>query len=235
MVEDLKHEIENIQVLKSFDAFEENDNIKEMIKLSDNKILVYSKSKTVKIFNPSNNYNCDFTAKLNTQNEIYKIISLQNEHLVITYDTPIFEIYSIHINEFKKEFSSTISCDNEILTSLTKNRFAIVDSNTKIKIFKGDVPYSETPIAELEGDFNGRICVTQVKDKEILAFAGNKVYLWDLNDYKCIKTFYFTATGFFIQLTDDIFASGGNLLDIQTGDNTLNQKKKSYYKLNILL
>ena len=167
-----------------------------MIKLTDGKILVNSKDKTLKIFDPINNYNCEFTLKLNTENEI------------------------------KKELSLTLRKNYPSITSLTKNRFASIGTtDTKIQIWKGDAPYSETPIAELEGDYNSKVCLTQLKDKEILAFGGCNIYLWELNDYKCIKVIKsFYAGAFFTQLTDDIFASNENVINIQT------EEKTQYYK-----
>ena len=64
-----------------------------MIKLTDGKILVNSKDKTLKIFDPINNYNCEFTLKLNTENEIVEIM-----HIVIAFKTPLLEIYSFNQN-----------------------------------------------------------------------------------------------------------------------------------------
>ena len=67
-----------------------------------------------------------------------------------------------------------------------------------------------------EGDYNSKVCLTQLKDKEILAFGGCNIYLWELNDYKCIKVIKsFYAGAFFTQLTDDIFASNENVINIQ--------------------
>ena len=222
METDLKKEIENITIIKSVDVYEKGNDIKNMIKYNDDKIIMYSTDLTFKILDPLNNYNCDFTAKLNTQNAIYRIICLDNGHIVITYKTPILEIYSFQNNEIKKEFSLTTSCGYTSITSLTKNRFASVGSeDTKIRIWKGDIPYSETPIAELEGNYSETVCLIQLEGKEILAFAGEDVYLWDLNNYKCIKIIKkFIAKVFFTQLTDDIFASNGNLINIQTGEKT---------------
>ena len=222
----LKEELENIKITQSIDAFENGNTIQGMIKLTDGKILVNSKDKTLKIFDPINNYNCEFTSKLNTENEIVEIISLQNGHIVIAFKTPLLEIYSLNQNEIKKELSLTLRKNYPSITSLTKNRFASIGTtDTKIQIWKGDAPYSETPIAELEGDYNSKVCLTQLKDKEILAFGGCNIYLWDLNDYKCIKVIKsFYAGAFFTQLTDDIFASNENLINIQT------EEKTQYYK-----
>ena len=60
----------------------------------------------------------------------------------------------------------------------------------KNKNFKGDVPYSETLIAETpenEEAYSSQFGLVQLKDKEILALAAYGVYLFDLNNYNCIK------------------------------------------------
>ena len=85
-----------------------------------------------------------------------------------------------------------------------------------------DAPYSETLIAETpenEEDYDAQFCLVQLKDKEILALAAYGVYLFDLNDYKCIKVIKgCTPKSFFIQLNEDIFATDGVLIDIKKGE-----------------
>ena len=74
-------------------------------------------------------------------------------------------------------------------------------------------------------DSSQRCSLVQLQDKEVLALAANGVYLFDLNDYKCIKAFtHFTPSYFFTQLNEDIFATDGYFLNIKTGDS------EEYYK-----
>ena len=97
----------------------------------------------------------------------------------------------------------------------------------KIKIWKGDAPYSETLIAETDAQEidSYQINLVQLQDKEVLALAANCVYLFDLNDYKCIKVFKdFHPSIFFTQLNEDIFATNGYFLNIKTGES------EEYYK-----
>lgn len=97
----------------------------------------------------------------------------------------------------------------------------------KIKIWKGDAPYSETLIAETDAQEidSYQINLVQLQDKEVLALAANCVYLFDLNDYKCIKAFKdFHPSIFFTQLNEDIFATNGYFLNIKTGES------EEYYK-----
>ena len=109
------------------------------------------------------------------------------------------------------------------MCALTKNRFATFgEGEKKIKIWKGDVPYSETLIAETpenEEAYSSQFGLVQLKDKEILALAAYGVYQFDLNNYNCIKVIKESCPEiFFIQLNEDLFATNGFLIDIKKGE-----------------
>ena len=109
------------------------------------------------------------------------------------------------------------------MCALTKNRFTTLgEGEKKIKIWKGDVPYSETLIAETpenEEAYSSQFGLVQLKDKEILALAAYGVYLFDLNNYNCIKVIKESCPEiFFIQLNEDLFATNGFLIDIKKGE-----------------
>lgn len=229
MVEGLAKELEQIKITKCVKIFDdENNRINAIAKLNDDRIILISKDHTVKIVDPLNNFNYDFTGKLENDNQIHEIISLSNGHIVVSFSINLMEIYSFGKNELKKEFSTTATGNYTIMTALTKNRFASLGTeDKKIKIWKADVPYSDTLIVELaiEDKYNSKLCLTQLKDKEVLVYAGYDVYLWDLNDYKCIKVIKeFSPGSFFIQITEDIFASNGNIINIKTGE------KEEYFR-----
>ena len=228
MVENtLEQELNQITSIKSIKVFD--NAIQQMVKLTDGKILLVSDSRIVKVLNPQNDYHEDFTGQLDTDSRIAAIISLPNDHFVVSYTIELIEIYSFGQNELKKEFSTTATGKDAKMCVLTKNRFATLGyGEKKIKIWKGEAPYSETLIAETEAqeiDSSQRCSLVQLQDKEVLALAANGVYLFDLNDYKCIKALtHFTPSRFFTQLNEDIFATDGYFLNIKTGDS------EEYYK-----
>lgn len=55
-----EYTLENFEVKKTI-LGEENEFVTSMIKLHDNRIAVCSNAKTIKIFEPINNYNLDFS------------------------------------------------------------------------------------------------------------------------------------------------------------------------------
>ena len=228
MVENpIEKELEQITSIKSINVF--HNAIQQMVKLTDGKILLVSDSRIVKVLDPKSDYHEDFTGELHTEERISDIISLPNGHFVVSYTIELLEIYSFGQNELKKEFSTTAVGKKAKMCALTKNRFATLGvGEKKIKIWKGDAPYSETLIAETDAqEINSydMCCLVQLQDKEVLALAAKCVYLFDLNDYKCIKAFKdFHPSIFFTQLNEDIFATNGYFLNIKTGES------EEYYK-----
>lgn len=223
----IEKELEQITSIKSITVFQ--NEIQQMVKLTDGKILLVSDSRIVKVLDPKSDYHEDFTGELHTEERISDIISLPNGHFVVSYNNELLEIYSFGQNELKKEFSTTAVGKDTKMCTLTKHRFATLGvGEKKIKIWKGDAPYSETLIAETEEqEINSYdMCrLVQLQDKEVLALAAKCVYLFDLNDYKCIKVFKdFHPSIFFTQLNEDIFATNGYFLNIKTGES------EEYYK-----
>lgn len=216
-----EYTLDNFEVKKTI-LCEENEFITSMIKLHDKRIAVCSNAKTIKIFDPINNYNLDFSfsVEVNTKSKKDWMIQLQNGHIVVSSNnSDKLEIYSLSQNKSKKEFTIIDKDAFSFLVPLSNNRFASI-SNGKCKVWKGDLPYNEAPITELkQGDLTD-IRLFQIKDTEILAIlVSESIQLWDLNEYKFLKSIKIHSdySLFIVQIDDETILSGSSVVNIKTG------------------
>ena len=114
-----------------------------LLRLKDGKIASCSYDKTIRIFDPSNDYQC--AQVLNRHSDyIYSICQLGDGTIVsCSLDRTIM----FNNDTIKKAHNDIIY---KVIT-LSNNRIASCSADKTIKILKSNPPYSDTPIKVLEG------------------------------------------------------------------------------------
>ena len=174
-------DINNIKGLKTIT--DHTDVIYSLLLLNDNRIASCSNDKTIRIFNPSNNYICEKVIK-NNKEWIRTICQLDNGTIVSSSgDQSIiidhFLIETAH-NKFLYDYLSKI-------ISLPNNRFASCSGDTTIKIWKGSPPYSATPIHTLSGHSGWVRSLLYIRERDVLISGSedDSLRLWNMSRYQC--------------------------------------------------
>lgn len=174
-------DINNFKEIKTIT--DHTDVIYSLLLLNDNRIASCSNDRTIRIYNPSNNYLCEKVIK-NNKEWIRTICQLDNGTIVsssgdqsIIFDN--FFIQTAH-NKFIYDYLSKI-------ISLPNNRFASCAGDTIIKIWKGSPPYSATPIQKLNGHSGWVRSLLYIKERNVLISGSedDSLRLWNMSTYRC--------------------------------------------------
>ena len=175
----MKNEIQlsNFYNIKTINVH--SNKINSLILLNDNRIASCSSDKTIRIFNPSNNYHCDetITERIYSFDLIYQ---LEDGTLVSCTSEP-----SIHIGNFTIEKPHTITISKVI--SLPNNRMASSSYDKTIKIWKSAPPYSDTPIKVFKDHSTIVISLLYIKERDIMISGSPKeIILRNMSTYQVI-------------------------------------------------
>ena len=120
--------------------------VNSLLHLRDGRVASCSWDKTIRIYDPSNDYHCDQVIKRHSEGitsicqlDDGTIVSCSNDRTIMIGD---YTIKNAHDD-----------CITKVIT-LPNNRIASCSYDDTIKIWKSNPPYSDTPIKVLEGHSN---------------------------------------------------------------------------------
>ena len=170
---------------------EDNKNIKTITEhtksvyslflLKDERVASCSRDRTIRIFDPSNDYHCAQVIKRHSKglNSICQldegtIVSCADDKSIIIGD---YAIINAHDNVISK------------VITLPNNRIASCSGDMTIKIWKSNPPYSDTPIKLLEGHSDYANSLLYIKERDIMISEAwdYTLRLWNVSTYHCDK------------------------------------------------
>ena len=158
---------------------EHTDEINSLLLLKDKRVASCSRDKTIRIFDPSNDYHCDQVINRHSKSitsicelDDGTIVSCSKDKSIIIGDYTITNAHNDYINK---------------VIPLPNNRIASCSYDETIKIWKSNPPYSDTPIKVLEGHRHWITSLLYIKEKDIMISGSwDETYrLWNMSTYQC--------------------------------------------------
>ena len=168
-----------IEELKSIT--EHTSSVYSLLRLKDGRIASCSDDNTIKIYDPSNNYHCDKVIYRHSH-FIPSICELNDGTIVSCSLDKSIIIGDYIINNAHND------CIFKVIT-LPNNRIASCSKDNRIKIWKSNPQYSDTPIKVLEG-LSGVFCsILYIKERDIMISVSSEktLLLWNMQTYKYDK------------------------------------------------
>ena len=156
--------------------------VTSLLRLKDGRVASCSTDKTIRIYNPSNDYNCDQVLQRHN-NGIPSICELEDGSIVSCSDDKSIMIGDYTINNAHNDII------NKVIT-LPNNRIASCSWDKTIKIWKSNKPYDDTPIKVLEGHSEEVNSLLYIKERDIMISGSidGTLLLWNMSNYQCNKT-----------------------------------------------
>ena len=177
IVESVK--IEDIKSIKTITGH--TNSVYSLLHLKDGRVASCSDDKTIRIYDPSNDYHCDQVIKRHSES-ITSICQLDDGTIVsCSYDKSImigdYTIKNAHDGWIWK------------VITLPNNRIASCSYDKTIKIWKSNPPYSDTPIKVLEGHSNSVNSLLYIKERDVMISGSDDgtLRLWNMSTYQCDK------------------------------------------------
>ena len=173
----LKKEI-NIEEVKTITTH--ISTVNSLLLLKDGRVASCSLDKTIRIYDPSNDYHCDQVIKRDSDG-IPSICELDDGTIVSgSWKTIIIGDYTI-----KNAHECWI---NKVIT-LPYNRIASCSDDETIKIWKSNPPYSDKAIKVLEGHRYAVHSLLYIKERDIMISGSGSLdrtlRLWNMSTYQC--------------------------------------------------
>ena len=150
-----------------------------LLHLKDGRVASCSNDKTIRIYDPSNDYHCDQVIERHSES-INSICQLDDGTIVSCSDDKSIMIGDYTINN---------AHDDLILKVITlpNNRIASCSADKTIKIWKSNPPYSDIPIKVLEGHINNVISLLYIKERDVMISGSDDetLRLWNMSTYQC--------------------------------------------------
>lgn len=166
------------------------DAVYSLLLLKDKRIASCSVDKTIRIFNPKKNYQCEIIIKGHL-NAIYSICQLENSHIVSCSLDNSIRIWSIAQYSYRCMFTIFNAHNYSIskVLSLSSERIASSSWDNTIKIWKGTSEYSDIPIRVLHGHTDIVRCIIEIKERNILVSISydKNLLIWSLLTYQCVS------------------------------------------------
>ena len=166
------------------------DVVYSLLLLKDKRIASCSEDKTIRIFNPIKNYQCEIIIKGHL-NAIYSICQLENSHIVSCSLDNSIRIWSITQYSYRCMFTIFNAHNYSIskVLSLSSERIASSSWDNTIKIWKGTSEYSDIPIRVLRGHTDIVRCIIEIKERNILVSISydKNLLIWSLLTYQCVS------------------------------------------------
>ena len=222
-----KINIENVKCIKTIT--EHTKPVFSLLLLKDKRVASCSRDKTIRIFNPSNDYHCSQVLNRYSDDIISicelsdgTIVSCSNDKSIIIGD---YTIENAHDSAISK------------VISLPNNRIASCSWDSTIRVWKSNPPYSNTPIKVLTGHSRHVTSIVYIKEKNVLiSGSSDKVLrLWNMTTYQCetmlenVQCCWFNAM---CQIDKDrVIVGGFNICSIVNIDKCIIEKKIKDYSL----
>ena len=168
----------NIEQVKTITGH--TDQVNSLLLLNDGRVASCSYDKTIRIYDPSNDYHCDQVIERHSES-ITSICQLEDGTIVsCSYDQSImigdYTINNAHNNWIYK------------VITLPNNRIASCSADETIKIWKSNPPYSDTPIKVLEGHWDYVTSLLYIKERDVMISGSydETLHLWNMSTYQCI-------------------------------------------------
>ena len=183
-----------IQYYKEYNIIEKKINIEEektitehtgcvnsLLRLKNGKVASCSDDKTIRIYDPSNDYHCDRVNERYSFCGINSICQLDDDTIVSCSSDKSIMIGDYTIKDAHE------GCISKVI-SLPNNRIASCGDNT-IKIWKSNPPYSSTPLKALVGHLHYVDSLLYIKERDIMisGSADGTLRLWNMSTYQCDK------------------------------------------------
>ena len=156
------------------------DSVYSLLRLKDGRVASCSYDKTIKIYDPSNDYHCDQVIKRHSYG-IYSICELDDGTIVsCSWDRSIiigdYTINNAHDDTIWK------------VITLPYNRIASCSLDKTIKIWKSNPPYSDIPIIVLKGHNSSVSSLLYIKERDIMISGSedDTLLLWNMSTYQCM-------------------------------------------------
>ena len=174
IVESVK--IEDIKSIKTITGH--IGSVYSLLHLKDGRVTSCSEDKTIRIYDPSNDYHCD---QVKRHSEVIRSICQLDDGTIVScsYDD------SIMIGDYTIK-NAHDDCIFKVIT-LPNNRIASCSAGT-IKIWKSNPPYSDTPI-KLRGHRIWVNSLLYIKERGIMISGSwdETLRLWNMSTYQCDK------------------------------------------------
>ena len=174
IIEKKEIKIEEVKTITDHTA-----SVYSLLRLKDGRVASCSYDKTIRIYDPFNDYHCDQVIKRHCYC-IYSICELDNGTIVsCSWDKSIiigdYTIKDAHDGWIWK------------VITLPNNRIASCSFDNTIKIWESNQPYSDIPIIVLEGHNSSVESLLYIKERDIMISGSNDytLRLWNMSTYQC--------------------------------------------------
>ena len=152
-----------------------------LLLLKDKRVASSSWDKTIRIYDPTNNYNC--AQSFERHNNGVRSICLLDDGNIVSCS---FE-QSIVIGNYRIKYAH----DKPIfkIITLPNNRVATCSMALTIKIWKSNPPYNDKPIKVLYGHNKCVHTLLYIKERDIMisGSSDNTIRMWNISLYQCIS------------------------------------------------
>ncbi len=169
-----------------------NDSINKMIQLKDGRIATCSNDKTIKIFNPYSDFQCELTFKEH-KDKVLSLCQLTNGHIASCSADNEMKIWSINWKEYTCLYSISNAIKNNMVSFLDVSDNRMIACYCKyIDVWKGAPPYTDIPIKKINYFKNSAIVSVMYYreiDKLIIGDTENRLTIWSIDSAQCISIF----------------------------------------------
>ncbi|MDD6137147.1 MAG: hypothetical protein PUB54_08295, partial [Lachnospiraceae bacterium] len=155
--------------------------VNSLLLLNDGRVASCSRDKTIRIYDPSNDYHCDQVIKRHSKG-IISICQLDDGTIVSCSNDKSIMIGDYTINNAHESWIYKV-------ITLPNNRIASCSNDYSIKIWKSNPPYSDTPINVLKGHRYVVASLLYIKERDVMISGSgdDTLRLWNMSTYQCDK------------------------------------------------
>lgn len=179
---------ETNNILEFIIVIHTNENKPKCLLLLKDKRLAASFDEIIKIYNPSNNYQCELTFKAHDKPINYLCI-LKNGKIISCSNDKSIKIWSIYRSSYVCDYTIENAHKTWIskIITLSQERIASCSDDCTIKIWQSNYPYNL--ITFMKGHTNWINSIIQLSSKEILISGSedSTIQIWNLKTYQNVS------------------------------------------------